>query len=459
MFTPTRAFKNALHLLIVASSASLVACAGGGATNVVPSSTLTASASSATPVPAAARRSTQGTTTLPTETPVASDIFGQSVGVNAHMGYWGTAYTSNTTAVQTLIKNLGVRHVRDVSYPGDPGACAIDASFHAMDIGVLTVVNNINYGPSDIKTIVSCLGPALEAFEGPNEYDLTHPSSDTNWAATLANYQRMLYSTVKSLTWVPVIAPALTTATAYAATGSLVGYVDLANVHDYFSGHNPGSSGYGATYSYGTYGSLPYFINMSRQNTGTVPLWSTETGFGDQPGDLAPVSPTVKMHYILRTVLEQYNAGIAHTYLYQFVDAGGDEYNGYGLVDANLNPKPAYYAIKNLLAHVRDYAIPATTPLAYAISAPSSVHHLLLRRGDGTYTVILWNDVAEWDCTSSTPIVVPPVSTTLTLANAPSSVSATTFDNGGNVSTASLPAQASFSVSVDGSATIVDIKP
>ncbi len=443
MFTPAGALLNALRSLLVVLTASLVACGGHGSTKVVP---------------ATVHRGPHGHV-LQAETPVASDIFGQSVGVNAHMGYWGTAYTANTGAVMALIKNLGVRHVRDVSYPGDPGACAIDALFSAMDIGVLTVINNISYGPSEFQTIVSCLGPALEALEGVNEYDLTHPSSDTSWAATLATYQRMLYATVKSVAGVPVIAPALTTESAYAATGSLVGSVDLANLHNYFAGHNPGSSGYGATSPNGTYGSLPYFINIARQNTGLVPLWATETGFGDQPGDIAPVSPTAKMHYTLRTVLEHYLAGISHTYIYQVVDAVNDGYYGYGLVDANLNPKPAYVALKNLLTHVRDYGIPALTPLAYAISAPPSVHHLLLARSDGSYTVILWNEVAEWDCVSSTPIAVPAVTATLTFDNAPSSVSATTFDNGGNVSAAVLQAGTNVPVSVDGSVTIVDLRP
>ncbi len=448
------ALRSASVLLLSGAALTLAACGGGGGHSLVPQS----AASTASTSTSTGRQVRDNSGAVASETPVASDVFAQSIGVNAYLGYWGSAY-ANTSAVVGLLKNLGVRHIRDSAYPGDPGACAADAQLASQGIGVLAVTR-ITMTMNDIDTVLSCMGPALEAIEPPNEYDLTHPSSDTNWASTLANYQRSLYSTVKSRSGAAVLAPGLTTESAFASVGSLSGSVDLANVHDYFAGRNPGSSGYGATYASGTYGSLAYFMNMSRQPTGQIPLWSTETGYADGSNDLWPVPPTVKMHYTLRTVLEQYNAGISHTYIYQLADSGIDEFFSYGLVDKYLNPKPAYTALKNLIGHVTDLSgVPPRTPLSYAISAPSSVHHLLLQRSDRSYSLVLWNDVDEWDPSANTTISVTPASTTVQFPNAPSSLKVTTFDNNGNTNTSSLGSQGNVSLNVDGAATILDIIP
>ena len=450
MFFSRDALRSASALLLSGAALTLAACGGGGGKSIVPNAP--ANGSSTT------RQVRDNSGSIASETPVASDVFAQSIGVNAYLGYWGSAY-ANTGQVVSLLKNLGVRHIRDAAYAGDPGACAADAQLASQGIGVLAVTK-ITMTQNDINTMISCLGPALEAVEPPNEYDLTHPSSDGNWPSTLAGYQRMLYSTVKSRSGAAVLAPGLTTSSAFGSLGSLSGSVDLANVHDYFAGHNPGSGGYGSTFAEGTYGSLAYFMNMSRLDTGAIPLWSTETGYGDRSSDLWPVPPTVKMHYILRTVLEHYNAGISHTYIYQLADSGIDEFFSFGLVDQNLTPKPAYTALKNLIGHVTDLSgVPPRTPLSYAISAPSSVHHLLLQRSDRSYSLVLWNDVDEWDPNSNTAISVGPASTTVQFTNAPSSLKVTTFDNSGNTSTSSLGSQTSTSLSVDGAATILDIVP
>jgi hypothetical protein len=59
---------------------------------------------------------------------------------------------------------------------------------------------------------------------------------------------------------------------------------EYGNMHDYFSGHNPGSPGWGGQDQFGVYGSLAYFIAIAQQTTGQAPMWSTETGYGDATG-------------------------------------------------------------------------------------------------------------------------------------------------------------------------------
>ncbi len=483
-------FRHALIVVGTAASVSLAACGGGGsASSVVPATSAAsavgapASSSAAqptstpragtTPAPAATGAPSVAPTSSPSAgsssvqnqvplvAPAAANAFVQSVGVNVHLGYWGTPYTSNPSAVAALITNLGVHHVRDMNYAGDPGACASEARLASSGVGV-DAIATIGQNASDVATFVRCLGPALEAVEGPNEYDLTHPNSDTNWPATLASAQRSLYAAVKGVSSVPVLAPALTTDSAFAAIGSISDAANVGNFHPYMSGHNPGGDGYGGSFSFGTYGSLAYFIGIARQDVGSLPIWATEAGFGDAAGSLAPVSPTVKMHYTLRTVLEHWKAGIPRTYIYQLIDADNNEYASYGIVDANLSPKPAYTALKSLLAHVSDPSgASSLSPLGYALSAPSSVHQILLQRSDGSYELLLWNDVTEWDTSSLAPIATQPASVTMTFARTPASLRATTLDANGNPSTTSVAVSstATATLNVDGAVAIVDIVP
>lgn len=397
--------------------------------------------------------------TFQNETPHTADGFVDSIGLNVHLGAYGSAYVNDFPAIQSLLVGLGVRHVRDGININQPSICNEDRELAAQGIHFL-FTTAIAETSAVVTPWSSCVGSAIEAMEGPNEYDLTHPQSDTNWPATLDNYQNTLYSGVKAVAQIPVVSPALTSEGAYASLGNLSNVADYGNNHTYFLGRNPGTPGWGASDSFGTYGSIQWNLGVSGLPTGAKPLFVTEVGYADGPGIPYALPPATKARYTLRTFLEFFNAGAARTYLYELTDENSDEFKTYGLADLSASPKPAYYALKNLIAHLSDPGPSfATSPLAYTLTVPSSVHHTLLQRRNGSYALVLWVEQPDWDPTSNTTIPVAPETATLTFANVPHGVTQTTFNDTGNVSTSTLTASKTMTVSANINVTILDITP
>src|SRR5206468_543837 len=90
----------------------------------------------------------------------------------------------------------------------------------------------------------------------------------------------------------------------------------------------------------------------------------------------------------------------------------------FGLLRWNLSPKPAYTAMKNLINLVKESgATFSAGTLNYTITAPSSVHHTLLEKSDGTFYLLLWNDVLSWNVSTQQDIVNADVATTVALAD------------------------------------------
>jgi hypothetical protein len=439
---------------------ALAGCGGGGGSSIVPAAASVASggvadsgAPSANPTSQPPLRPTQS------EVPRTADAFVDAAGVNVHLASWNTVYGLYRVQIDSLLVGLGVRHVRDGVTLNDVNACRRDQQMGASGIH-FDYITTPSLAGSDLATWRSCVGAAIEAFEAPNEYDVSHPAGDANWPATLASYESTLYAAVKGFSSLSVIAPALTSESAYASVGNLAGVADDGNMHDYFAGRNPGTAGWGGTGAFGTYGSLTYNLGVSAQATGTRSVVATETGYTDGATDTYAVPAATKLHYELRTLLEHWNAGVPRTYLYELADDGNAPFAGYGLVDANANPKPVYLALKSLLAHLADPG-PAFTPsaLAYTLAAPSSVHHTLLQRRDGSYVLALWLELPEWDPVANAPIALAPQSVTLTFGRNPRTLGATSFhDDGSTSSTAlTLSSGGTTTLTVAGAPTIVDI--
>ncbi|HYZ16423.1 MAG TPA: hypothetical protein VE591_08465, partial [Candidatus Acidoferrum sp.] len=385
----SRGRRVALGLTLALAGAVLVTgCGGGGSGSTVPNvpASVAAAQPQSTQVPGAAP---SGHSEIPSQ----ADAFVDSIGVNVHLSYYGTPYGDNFSLVLQRLKTLGVRHVRDGFAVGQNNLCGEYAQLAAAGIHDQSLTN-VTSTTAELQSWAKCIGSALEAFEGPNEYDINH-GSDGSWPQTLSAYQATLYQFVKSnLPGVAVVGPSLTTASAYAAVGNLSNVVDEGNVHDYFGGRNPGTTGWGATTSFGTYGSTLYNMAVARQSTSTKPIISTETGYGDQSSDTNWVPSSVKVHYTLRTALEHWNAGIKRTDFYQLLDQGGAPFASYGLLDSAGNAKPAYTALKNLIGRLSDPGA-AFTPNAfsYTINAGTSVHHALFQRRDGSICIALWLEV------------------------------------------------------------------
>jgi hypothetical protein len=434
---------------------ALAACGGSGS-GAVPHTAAVASSSSA-PNSAMPATGSKRSKTASSETASGADSFVDSVGVNVHLGYYGTLYGNNFSIIENLLVGLGVRHVRDGLYPGGDNLCSNFSRLASDGIhGDFIVAQWMS--PIDVTTWDSCTAQTADAYEGLNEWDAAH-GSDPNWTQTDRDVQQWLYSAVKGNRGVTVVAPSLTSEQAYGALGSVSGTSDVGNVHAYFAARNPGTSGWGGGNQFGVYGSLNYDLAIAAQPTGSKPIYITETGYGDTSNTVY-VPPATKARYTLRTLLEAWNAHVPRTYIYELVDEGGGYFGSYGLTDGNGNVKPAYTAVKNLLAHLSDPGAPVSpASLSYTLAAPSQVHHALFQKHDGSFVLALWLEAPEWDPGTNSPIMLSPQPTQVTFGNTPSSVRTTSFDDAGNVTTGTVGPASALSIAVDGSPILLDVMP
>lgn len=388
--------------------------------------------------------------------PRPADSFVDAIGVNTHFIYTDTPYVTAWNTVKRLLVASGIRHVRD--------ALVADAAYERrlatlgsagirFNLGA-TIDPNAGENAAYITSFPKRV-PSMESFEGPNEFD----GSKVHWVADMQAYQKMLFNAAAP-TNLPVIGSSMLEAqSALSKLGnSLAGSQTYGNVHKYFANNNPGSSGWGANFPpYGVYGSIAYDLNIAKATFGNIPIMVTETGYND--AGTPPLPQPIKLRYTLRALLEFWNAGVSRSYLYEFVDEGVGE--KFGLLDRNAQPKTTYTAVKNLIRALRDPGPAFTlTPLACTISGTASLHHTILQKRNGSYVLILWDEVPSWDTTANVPRTVAPQTVTLSLNAAPSAISAATFNDTGNLVAAPIRAMSAstYTLSINDHVTLVTIQ-
>ena len=377
--TPTRVLREhagvlaAAALLVLGAAALLLLVRGGGDE----------------------REPTPG---LRAEAAVPAAEFRASVGVNVHLSYGDTAY-GDFDAVRRALADLGVRHVRD-------GACAgctetNDKILALSRDGVrFTLIagsprNETGTLAENLGSIRGALRPAVEAVEGPNEYD---NSGDPDWAAALRDYQRALFDRVRgddALRALPVIGPSFVQEDSRGRAGDMSAWMTFGNLHSYAGGAPP-SDGLGDERS------LAGAVSADR------PVVATETGYHDalaattgQP----PVDEATAAAYIPRLYLDYFHAGIRRAFVYELVDQRADPgrtdpERHFGLLRSDWSPKPAYTALRGLLAAVGDGAPDGRATLRYGLRDAGDTRKLLLASGDGRMSLVLWRPEPVWDQTA-----------------------------------------------------------
>jgi hypothetical protein len=264
-------------------------------------------------------------------------------------------------------------------------------------------------GTSDYATLghfdrlMSFAGTAIESFEGLNEHDL---SQRPLWAAEAQTFQKALYSTVKNTPatgGLRVYGPSMGRPESASQVGDLSPYMDFGSIHPYPGGQVPDTG-------------LARHTEKTLVMNGGRPLVATETGYHTAmawSGEHPPVSERAMARYVPRLFLEYWNAGIARTWLYEFVDEGSDQAKReqcFGLLRADGSEKPAYGALRNLLTLLTDPS-PAglrTRALAFTLTGDlTDIHHALLQKRDGRFYLILWQEVASYDLQSKADVAVP----------------------------------------------------
>jgi hypothetical protein len=357
----------------------------------------------------------------PPESARSADAFVDSIGTNIHVGYAGTVYYSKwDDVVKPKLDELGVRHVRDGAYLSNDQAYDSAVYSRYKELAALGIRANLIVDPrtqnlrsideGKIRRIAEMAGNSLESFEGPNEYEY---SGDDNWANVLRAYQRDLYAATKnnpSTAGLPVIGPSFGSAKSVNAVGKLCDSVDYDNMHNYFSARHPGTSGWGA----GGYGSVAYNIDLAKKMCGSKPVMSTETGYHNAVGSMRGhlgVPEAIAGKYMPRVFLEHFNRGISRTYSYEFIDLlpKADAGSNFGLLRNDGTEKPAYSALRNLIALLEDPG-PEFDPgsLKYSLSGDTkNIHHALLQKREGRFYLVLWLEVPAYNPNTEQSLSVP----------------------------------------------------
>jgi hypothetical protein len=339
--------------------------------------------------------------------PRSAASFRDSVGVVTHAGFGDTAYGDWPRVVDKL-DELGVRHLRDGVYanPVDHRRQWNEHYYRAMELAASRGMRfTFGFaGPAyDAGTMDQLLGVvagrlrhAAEAIEAPNEYDRF--MGGPRWHSVLASYGRLLYRRVnadRSLRSLPVLGPSLATAGAEARLGDQSAFLDRGNIHPYAGGQSPNPAHLKAEFA------------DAALVAANKPVWASEAGYHNalrtssgHPGVSEPLAAV----YITRTFLEHFASGIDRTFVYELADEKPeprlqDLEQHFGLLRHDFSPKPAFTALKHLLAAVGTSGPRARLrPLRMSVSgAGTGIRRLVLQKGDGSYLVALWRLDSIWD--------------------------------------------------------------
>lgn len=344
----------------------------------------------------------QGTVAIP------ADRIADSVGINVHLHHTDTGY-GNFELVKWLLGQLGVRHLRDglidTTWQGyydrhnTLGAMGIKGIFIAPPV----------LSDTALRSYPSRMAHTFEGFQLPNELDAT---GSPTWTATLLRSlaQFQLLDVDPQVTHFPVIGPSLTTAHSYAALGDVSGYFDNASLHNYMAGRNPGNPGWGDD----GYGSIAWNLGLSTRYSPGRPVFTTETGYWDDPALVGSIPPVIAGRYIPRLILEQFQHGIARTYIYELLDfpvPGLTSLSGYGLARADGQWKPAFHALRNLMRVFSDPG-PEPPPAAFTYqitgSSDPSMRRMVFQKRDGSFLLALWLEQPAYNVHARTLIPVAP---------------------------------------------------
>jgi hypothetical protein len=387
--------------------------------------------------------------------------------VVTHLSYTDTAYYSNFPQILGSLQALGIRHVRDGYYPwaaNDPVVLR-HQEFAAAGIKTNYVVPfNTSTTPDSIAALAGAVQD-MEALEASNECD--DPGNCGGDSATgvknVVSFLPMLSTAAKNLN-VPLYGPSFIDPSSYAAAGDLSNQITMNNLHVYFGGRNPGSMGWGDPDPKGNaYGSLDFWIDQGHLNAPDAPTVITETGYLTYPSTSTPytIPESVQASYVPRTLLLAFKHGIRRTYMYELLDEVSSP--AYGLLRADMTPRPGFTALKNLMSILGDSATTPFTPskLQFELSGgDSSLNHMLFQKQDGTYLLVMWLEQPSWDPAIAQPISVNAQNINLQLTSSNSISAGYQFDTDGNAKSFTPSGSGDTSTfSVSDQLTILQISP
>lgn len=349
-----------------------------------------------------------------------ADSFVNSIGVNVHLGYPGTPYATNLPLVEQRLTELGVRHVRGELYPKAPDEYQAIHELAARGIQSEMILGDPAEPEAALTEMLAAmktpnLAGAIDTVEGPNEYSTR---GGTEWVAKLRAYQERLWNGINgdpALAAIPVLGPSIVHGDQQ-KLGDLSAFLDDGNIHSYPQGSEPKNK-------------LEYFMREAKYNSGSAPLFATETGYENATsgppagaGENKPVSEEASAVYMPRLFFEYWTRGIVRTFSYELLDDHANSEltepeDHYGLLRNDLSEKPAFVALQNTIAILADPG-DAFTPgsLQYSLSVGgATLRSTLLQRRDGSFYLALWRLESVWNPETRVKETAPVTPETITL--------------------------------------------
>lgn len=349
-----------------------------------------------------------------------ADDFVDSMGLCTHWSYYDTPYGDFSKASE-LLGQLGIRHIRDGLHPRERELWE--------RFGIQTTAL---FDPGDVRVQLQKIKesrPFLAMLEGPNEVDIFENNAKYKgqvFPEGARLYQKDLYDAVKgdpATASLGVVAPSTARAGSNARLAPLDAF-DFLVMHSYAGGNMPSDS-----LESDVNNNIKNAARLQGANTILKPIVVTESGYhtagkanltigGVQPG----ISEAAGAKYFPRHFAEYFNAGIKRTFTYEFLNEFADEDTNaeasFGVVRRDFSPKPAYTAIKNLIALLSeskwnpatkqwDKPNPNFSPRAldFELSGDTKdVHSTLLQKADGTFYLLMWREVSSFDTKAQKPI-------------------------------------------------------
>ena len=388
--------------------------------------------------------------TQPTTVAAASTSeFLNSIGVACHLNYTWTPYKDFQTTKALLLAS-GIRNIRDGG--ADPLAIARLRAVRAAGIRVTWVLDSTEgvvptpayWTAAPRHTLTHFLKDVLgvtvtDDIEVSNEIDIFYPnkhwrahdssplSADPQspyfWGRYILALTRDTSRSLKAdpaFSSIHLLGPSFGGMSAGVADGSLYDLVDMGTFHPYMYRGNmsaPSGIAYDGVPSYFVQTTQPtvyideyptYFRDFQspyKLGKHQKAMVATETGYYTGSSQYS-ISELAQAKYIPRVFAEYFRHSIAKTFIYEFLDEGGDGEmeHSFGLVRADLAPKPAYFALQSLTALLQDgndSFTPGDLTYGFIPAANGSftrtqyAHDLLLQKSNGDFFLLFWHEVSD----------------------------------------------------------------
>jgi len=363
--------------------------------------------------------------------------FVYSMGVNVHLEYLGSPY-QHYAAINSRLIELGMHHVRDEINDTANGRFVAELQqMKTMGYTVCGLIEGGNdYPPAGevleaqkVVPMIQNLLPSIDAVEGPNEPDdstmppFAYGLDYLLYPQGAINESENLWEIVKgdpAISGLPVLAMSEGTPQDFlklaAVTPPPIYYANLGNMHAYQSG------------LWADWGLIHMYIPLARKLTGSLPLWTTEMGYHNNPnflsdGEQQGVSERASAIYLPIAFLSGFIYGVQRTFSYELIDEEpgpplasctpqdqarcmGEGY--YGLLHYDGTPKPSFTALKNLIGILQEgnlelsaVADPGSLSVTFS-GAPPKMGYTLLEKSNGDYYFALFNNLKVYELATAT---------------------------------------------------------